>query len=197
MFWLPLELFSLSKVKPPGLLLGRWLTNHILPHCSTLSPGRVRCLFWVPSTPAPFLRALSTAVVGTRLESLGLQLGSECSACNFFPLQARTEFLRKKARHQNSLPAVEAAEAGAPGSSGPVDLFRELLEEGKAVTRGNKEYEEEKRQERVSWSYPLPLYGWSWRWGCALPSGVTTRVFREMVGIKQARELRIVLEHSM
>ncbi|XP_006053502.3 leukocyte receptor cluster member 1 [Bubalus kerabau] len=62
--------------------------------------------------------------------------------------EARTEFLRKKARHQNSLPAVEAAEAGAPGSSGPVDLFRELLEEGKAVTRGNKEYEEEKRQER-------------------------------------------------
>uniref|UniRef100_A0A2K6A3X6 Leukocyte receptor cluster member 1 n=2 Tax=Mandrillus leucophaeus TaxID=9568 RepID=A0A2K6A3X6_MANLE len=60
---------------------------------------------------------------------------------------ARTEFLRKKARHQNSLPALEAAEAGAP-SSGPVDLFRELLEEGKGVIRGNKEYEEEKRQEK-------------------------------------------------
>lgn len=32
-----------------------------------------------------------------------------------------------------------------------MDLFRELLEEGKGVTRGNKEYEEEKRQEKVSW----------------------------------------------
>uniref|UniRef100_A0A8D1AT46 Leukocyte receptor cluster member 1 n=1 Tax=Sus scrofa TaxID=9823 RepID=A0A8D1AT46_PIG len=61
--------------------------------------------------------------------------------------EARTEFLRKKARHQNSLPALEAAEAGAP-RSGPVDLFRELLEEGKGLSRGNKEYEEEKRQEK-------------------------------------------------
>eukprot|EP00069_Balaena_mysticetus_P013208 bmy_21968T0 len=62
--------------------------------------------------------------------------------------EARTEFLRKKARHQNSLPAAEAAAAGAPSSSGPVDLFRELLEEGKGVSRGNKEYEEEKRREK-------------------------------------------------
>lgn len=77
------------------------------------------------------------------------RLGSEFSACTFLS-QARTEFLRKKARHQNSLPEPEAAEAGAP-SSGPVDLFRELLEEGKGVTSGNKEYEEEKRQEKVSW----------------------------------------------
>ncbi|XP_008072055.1 leukocyte receptor cluster member 1 isoform X2 [Carlito syrichta] len=61
--------------------------------------------------------------------------------------EARTEFLRKKARHQNSVPELEATEAGTP-SSGPVDLFRELLEEGKGVTRGNKEYEEEKRQEK-------------------------------------------------
>ncbi|XP_042824205.1 leukocyte receptor cluster member 1 [Panthera tigris] len=61
--------------------------------------------------------------------------------------EARTEFLRKKARRQNSLPELEAAEAGAP-TPGPVDLFRELLEEGKGVTRGNKEYEEEKRQEK-------------------------------------------------
>ncbi|XP_034842236.1 leukocyte receptor cluster member 1 [Mirounga angustirostris] len=61
--------------------------------------------------------------------------------------EARTEFLRKKARRQNSLPELEAAEAGAP-SSGPVDLFRELLEEGRGVTSGNKEYEEEKRQEK-------------------------------------------------
>ncbi|XP_037674733.1 leukocyte receptor cluster member 1 [Choloepus didactylus] len=61
--------------------------------------------------------------------------------------EARTEFLRKKARHQNALPEFEAAGAGAP-SSGPVDLFRELLEEGKGATRGNKEYEEEKRQEK-------------------------------------------------
>ncbi|XP_004456715.1 leukocyte receptor cluster member 1 [Dasypus novemcinctus] len=61
--------------------------------------------------------------------------------------EARTEFLRKKARYQNALPELEAAETGVP-NSGPVDLFRELLEEGKGVTRGNKEYEEEKRQEK-------------------------------------------------
>ncbi|KAF5917002.1 leukocyte receptor cluster member 1 [Diceros bicornis minor] len=61
--------------------------------------------------------------------------------------EARTEFLRKKARHQKLLPELEAAKRGAP-SSGPVDLFRELLEEGKGVTGGNKEYEEEKRQEK-------------------------------------------------
>lgn len=61
--------------------------------------------------------------------------------------EARTEFLRKKARHRNSLPELEAADTGAL-SSGPVDLFRELLEEGKGVTRSNKEYEEEKRQEK-------------------------------------------------
>ncbi|XP_006172921.2 leukocyte receptor cluster member 1 [Camelus ferus] len=61
--------------------------------------------------------------------------------------EARTEFLRKKARQQSSLPELEAAEAGVP-ASGPVDLFRELLEEGKGVTRGNKEYEEEKRREK-------------------------------------------------
>jgi hypothetical protein len=36
-----------------------------------------------------------------------------------------------------------------------VDLFRELLEEGKGVIRGNKEYEEEKRQEKVSWPQPV------------------------------------------
>lgn len=35
-----------------------------------------------------------------------------------------------------------------------MDLFKELLEEGKGVPRGNKEHEEEKRQEKVSW---LPL----------------------------------------
>lgn len=78
----------------------------------------------------------------------GSHLGSECSAYNFLFPQARTEFLRKKARHQDSLPELEAAEAGTL-SSRPVDLFRELLEEGKGVTRGNKEYEEEKRQEKV------------------------------------------------
>lgn len=61
--------------------------------------------------------------------------------------EARTEFLRKKARHRNSLPELETAEEGA-SSSGPVDLFRELLEEGKGVTRGNREYEEEKRQDK-------------------------------------------------
>lgn len=61
--------------------------------------------------------------------------------------EARTEFLRKKARQRNSVPELEAADPGAP-SSGPVDLFRELLEERKGVPRGNKEHEEEKRREK-------------------------------------------------
>ncbi|XP_006868377.1 PREDICTED: leukocyte receptor cluster member 1 [Chrysochloris asiatica] len=62
--------------------------------------------------------------------------------------EARTEFLRKKARHQNSgPPELEALGSGALGP-GPVDLFQELLEEGKGVARGNQEYEEEKRQEK-------------------------------------------------
>ncbi|XP_051018213.1 leukocyte receptor cluster member 1 [Acomys russatus] len=61
--------------------------------------------------------------------------------------EARTEFLRKKARRQNALPEPPEADAGAP-RSGPVDLFRELLEEGQGVPRGNKEHEEEKRQEK-------------------------------------------------
>lgn len=56
--------------------------------------------------------------------------------------EARTEFLRKKARQRNSVPELEAADPGAP-SSGPVDLFRELLEERKGVPRGNREHEEE------------------------------------------------------
>lgn len=64
-----IAVFIVSEMKPPRLLFGRWLTNHALPHCSTLSPGIVRCLFWVPSAPAPFLRALTTAVVSTRLKS--------------------------------------------------------------------------------------------------------------------------------
>uniref|UniRef100_A0A8C2YIL6 CBF1-interacting co-repressor CIR N-terminal domain-containing protein n=1 Tax=Chinchilla lanigera TaxID=34839 RepID=A0A8C2YIL6_CHILA len=63
--------------------------------------------------------------------------------------EARTDFLRKKARQRNAPPAVDAAEAGAPGP-GPVDLFRDLLVEGKGVTRGNREYEEEKRQEKLA-----------------------------------------------
>lgn len=48
------------------------------------------------------------------------------------------------------MPELEAADPEAP-SSGPVDLFKELLEEGKGVSRGNKEHEEEKRLEKVSW----------------------------------------------
>ncbi|XP_049643034.1 leukocyte receptor cluster member 1 [Suncus etruscus] len=61
--------------------------------------------------------------------------------------EARTEFLRKKARrHDPALPAP-APGAEAP-TSGPVGLFRELLEEGKGASRGNKEHEEEKRQEK-------------------------------------------------
>ncbi|XP_054444345.1 leukocyte receptor cluster member 1 [Pteronotus mesoamericanus] len=61
--------------------------------------------------------------------------------------EARTEFLRNKARHRNSLPERGVADPGTP-SAGPVDLFREQLEEGRGVTRSNKEYEEEKRQEK-------------------------------------------------
>lgn len=38
-----------------------------------------------------------------------------------------------------------------------MDLFRELLEEGKGVAGSNKEYEEEKRQEKVS-----RPQAWSW-----------------------------------
>lgn len=60
--------------------------------------------------------------------------------------EARTEFLRKKARRQQALPEPEAAEAGAL-SAGPVDLLRGLLEDGKAAG-GNKEHEEEQRQEK-------------------------------------------------
>ncbi|XP_007538778.2 leukocyte receptor cluster member 1 [Erinaceus europaeus] len=56
--------------------------------------------------------------------------------------EARTEFLRQRARRQKGLPAPDTA---APGS---VDLFRGLLEEGRAVSRGNREHEEEKRQEK-------------------------------------------------
>uniref|UniRef100_A0A4X2KTV5 Leukocyte receptor cluster member 1 n=1 Tax=Vombatus ursinus TaxID=29139 RepID=A0A4X2KTV5_VOMUR len=56
--------------------------------------------------------------------------------------QARTDLLRKRVRHRTPLPAPEVAEEGPR----PVDLFRELVEEGKGATGGNREYEEEKRQ---------------------------------------------------
>ncbi|XP_068952483.1 leukocyte receptor cluster member 1 [Petaurus breviceps papuanus] len=58
--------------------------------------------------------------------------------------EARTDLLRKRARHRTPLPATvtEGPEAGPH----PIDLFRELVEEGKGATHGNKEYEEEKRQ---------------------------------------------------
>ncbi|GAB1291479.1 Leukocyte receptor cluster member 1 homolog [Apodemus speciosus] len=72
---------------------------------------------------------------------------SEYSEPAYTPSQARTEFLRRKARRRDPVPELEAADPGAP-SSGPVDLFRELLGEGKGVPRGNKEHEEEKRQEK-------------------------------------------------
>ena len=62
------------------------------------------------------------------------------------------------------MPELEAADPGAP-SSGPVDLFRELLEERKGVPRGNKEHEEEKRRDKVSW--PLCLVD-SGGWGLAV-----------------------------
>ncbi|XP_072463589.1 leukocyte receptor cluster member 1 [Notamacropus eugenii] len=53
--------------------------------------------------------------------------------------EARTDLLRKRAR--------PAAGTQAPQEGPrPVDLFRELVEEGKGATHGNREYEEEKRQ---------------------------------------------------
>lgn len=67
------------------------------------------------------------------------------------------------------MPELEAADPGAP-SSGPVDLFRELLEERKGVPRGNREHEEEKRREKVSWPHFLVE-----SWGCGL--AVTVRIW--------------------
>ncbi|XP_036599303.1 leukocyte receptor cluster member 1 [Trichosurus vulpecula] len=58
--------------------------------------------------------------------------------------EARTDLLRKRARHRTPLPAA-GTEAPQEGPR-PVDLFRELVEEGKGATLGNREYEEEKRQ---------------------------------------------------
>ncbi|XP_027688585.2 leukocyte receptor cluster member 1 [Chelonia mydas] len=62
--------------------------------------------------------------------------------------EARTEFLRKKAR-VSALPGPDGGSALAPSGEAPrhVDLFRDL-EEGKGSTTGNKEYEEEKRREK-------------------------------------------------
>ncbi|XP_040834055.1 leukocyte receptor cluster member 1 [Ochotona curzoniae] len=54
--------------------------------------------------------------------------------------EARTELLRSRARRQQALPEPKAA--------GPVDLFRELLEGKGAVSSGNKDHEEEQRQEK-------------------------------------------------
>ncbi|XP_044527003.1 leukocyte receptor cluster member 1 [Gracilinanus agilis] len=59
--------------------------------------------------------------------------------------EARTDLLRKRARsHAPTGPGPCVTREGP----GPVDLFRELVEEGKGASRGNKEYEEEKRQEQ-------------------------------------------------
>uniref|UniRef100_A0A8C8VMI7 CBF1-interacting co-repressor CIR N-terminal domain-containing protein n=1 Tax=Pelusios castaneus TaxID=367368 RepID=A0A8C8VMI7_9SAUR len=62
--------------------------------------------------------------------------------------EARTEFLRKKAR-LSVLPGAEGSLALGPCSEEPrhIDLFQDL-EEGKGSKGGNKEYEEEKRREK-------------------------------------------------
>ncbi|XP_067402557.1 leukocyte receptor cluster member 1 [Emydura macquarii macquarii] len=62
--------------------------------------------------------------------------------------EARTEFLRKKAR-LSALPGPDGGSALAPCSEEPhhINLFRDL-EEGKGSKAGNKEYEEEKRKEK-------------------------------------------------
>uniref|UniRef100_A0A5F8GVB5 Leukocyte receptor cluster member 1 n=1 Tax=Monodelphis domestica TaxID=13616 RepID=A0A5F8GVB5_MONDO len=59
--------------------------------------------------------------------------------------EARTDLLRKRARsHATPAPGPCVARE----DPGPVDLFRELVEEGKGAGGGNREYEEEKRQEQ-------------------------------------------------
>ncbi|XP_069494026.1 leukocyte receptor cluster member 1 [Ambystoma mexicanum] len=64
--------------------------------------------------------------------------------------EARTDFLRKKARH--SLPdctsSIDGVALAVPGT-GPshINLFEDLVE-GKGTKQGNKEYEEEKRKEK-------------------------------------------------
>ncbi|KAM7134519.1 leukocyte receptor cluster member 1 [Macrochelys suwanniensis] len=62
--------------------------------------------------------------------------------------EARTEFLRKKAR-VSALPGPDGGSALAPNDEElrHVDLFRDL-EEGKGSKAGNKEHEEEKRMEK-------------------------------------------------
>ncbi|KAM9113698.1 LOW QUALITY PROTEIN: leukocyte receptor cluster member 1 [Pangshura tecta] len=62
--------------------------------------------------------------------------------------EARTEFLRKKAR-VSALPGPSGGSALVPSGdeSRHVDLFWDL-EEGKGSKAGNKEYEEEKRREK-------------------------------------------------
>ncbi|XP_075771445.1 leukocyte receptor cluster member 1 [Pelodiscus sinensis] len=62
--------------------------------------------------------------------------------------EARTEFLRKKAR-LSALPGPDGSSALVPCDEEPrhVDLFRDL-EEGKGSKARNKEYEEEKRKEK-------------------------------------------------
>ncbi|XP_073427156.1 leukocyte receptor cluster member 1 [Dendrobates tinctorius] len=63
--------------------------------------------------------------------------------------EARTDFLRKKSRL--SLPEASSTERSAvvelSEESGHINFFQDVLE-GKGTTRGNKEYEEEKRKEK-------------------------------------------------
>ncbi|XP_077115722.1 leukocyte receptor cluster member 1 [Ranitomeya variabilis] len=63
--------------------------------------------------------------------------------------EARTDFLRKKSRL--SLPEASSTEGSAvvelSEESGHINFFQDV-DEGKGTTRGNKEYEEEKRREK-------------------------------------------------
>ncbi|KAM4704323.1 leukocyte receptor cluster member 1 [Rhinophrynus dorsalis] len=63
--------------------------------------------------------------------------------------EARTDFLRKKARL--SLPNSDTNDGTAlvelPRDSGHINFFQDL-EDGKGTNKGNKEYEEEKRKEK-------------------------------------------------
>lgn len=62
--------------------------------------------------------------------------------------EARTDYLRKKTRL--SLPEASADQSAvveASHESGHINFFQDV-EEGKGTTRGNKEYEEEKRKEK-------------------------------------------------
>lgn len=61
--------------------------------------------------------------------------------------EARTDFLRKKARQSLAGPSCSDAVV-ASGEPAHVNFFQDVEEGGKGTNRGNKEYEEEKQKEK-------------------------------------------------